>query len=74
VFLGPFVWGLFTRRAGRLGAVASSILGLAACLILYFRGMPSPEAGTIGMIVSLIVCPVVSLFAPSKDPALVQEK
>lgn len=70
VFLGPFVWGLFTRRAGRPGAIASSVLGLATCLVLYFRGMPSPEAGTIGMIVSLAVNPLVSLVAPSTKAAM----
>jgi SSS family solute:Na+ symporter/sodium/proline symporter len=55
VFLGPFVWGLLSKRATKAGAVAASLLGLAVCLFLYFRGMPSPEAGTIGMLVSLAV-------------------
>ncbi len=52
-FLGPFIWGLFTKRAGKFGAIASSTLGLLTCLILYMEGRPSPEAGTIGMMVSL---------------------
>jgi len=64
VFLGPFIWGLFTKRANKVGAIASSVLGLAVCLILYIDGMPSPQAGTIGMIVSLAVNPVVSLIFP----------
>jgi Na+/proline symporter len=67
VFLGPFIWGLFTRRANKYGAIASSVLGLAVCLILYIDGMPSPEAGTIGMIVSLAVNPLVSLIVPVKE-------
>ncbi len=62
VFLGPFIWGLFTKKATALGAISSSLLGLTTCLVLYFQGMPSPQAGTIGMIVSLVVCPVVSLI------------
>jgi SSS family solute:Na+ symporter/sodium/proline symporter len=67
VFLGPFVWGALTRRAAtRAGAVASSILGLVTCLGLYAAGRPSPEAGTIGMIVSLAANPVVSRLVP--DP------
>ena len=64
-FLGPFLWGLFTRRMNRMGAIASSVLGLATCLVLYIQGTPSPEAGTIGMLVSLIVHPVVSLITPA---------
>ena len=60
VFLGPFVWGLFNKKVTYEGAIASSIVGLALCLIFYFRGMPSPQAGTIGMIASLVINPVVS--------------
>ncbi len=60
-FLGPFVWGLFTKWTNRFGALSSGILGLSACLILYFSGLPSPQAGTIGMFVSLIINPVFSL-------------
>lgn len=62
VFLGPFIWGLFTNWATRLGAIASAIIGLATCLTLYVMGFSSPEAGTIGMIVSLVVNPLVSLL------------
>jgi len=62
VFLGPFVWGLLTKRANKLGAVAGSVLALAVCLVLYFRGMASPEAGTIGMLVSLVSVPLLSLL------------
>jgi len=65
-FLGPFVWGLISKRMTRLGAFASAILGLGTCLVLYFKGIPSPEAGTIGMIVSLVVNPVVSFMTPRK--------
>ncbi len=67
VFLGPFIWGLFTKRANKYGALASSILGLAVCLILYFGyDMPSPQSGTIGMIVSLALNPIVSMFTPRR--------
>lgn len=53
VFLGPFLWGLLSARATRGGAIAAATLGLGACLALYAAGRPSPEAGTIGMLVSL---------------------
>jgi len=61
-FLGPFLWGLLSKRMTRTGAYVSGIAGLAICLGLYFYGMPSPEAGTIGMVSSLVLNPLVSLF------------
>jgi SSS family solute:Na+ symporter/sodium/proline symporter len=61
-FLGPFIWGLFTKKATKLGAFVSGLGGLATCLVLYFTGMSSPEAGTIGMMVSLALNPIVSLI------------
>ncbi len=66
-FLGPFLWGLFSRRVTRAGAVASGVGGLSVCLILYFSGLPSPQAGTIGMFVSLALNPLVSLFANNRQ-------
>lgn len=59
-FLGPFIWGLFSKRVTKLGAYVSAIVGLATCITLYSIGMSSPEAGTIGMIVSLALNPLVS--------------
>lgn len=64
-FLGPFIWGLFWKRASRTGAMASSFAGLVACIGLYVYGMPSPQAGTIGMGVSLAVNPLVSMLFPA---------
>ena len=68
VFLGPFMWGVFSQRAHRSGALGSALLGLGTCLLLYgvFR-RPSPEAGTIGMLVSLAVTPIVSWLVPTRD-------
>lgn len=60
VFLGPFVWGLFNKKVTKFGALSSSIIGLTVALAMYFAGMPSPEAGTVGMIVSLAVNPLFS--------------
>ena len=69
VFLGPFLWGLFWGRTSRAGAVSGSVLGLAVCLGMYALGRPSPEAGTVGMLVSLAVVPLVSLGSPAPRPA-----
>jgi len=71
-FLGPFIWGLFSKRVNRIGAIVSSLLALAVCVFLYFAGLKaeapvpwyltSPGAGTIGMAVSLLTTPLFSLF------------
>ena len=62
VFLGPFIWGLFTTWANKTGAIFSSVIGLTVCLVLYKSGWSSPEAGTIGMMLSLATCPIFSLL------------
>jgi SSS family solute:Na+ symporter len=61
-FLGPFVWGLFSRKATKVGAIGSALLGLGTCLGLSFAGMAPPEAGTIGMLVSFAATPLLSLI------------
>jgi len=67
VFLGPFIWGLFWKRANEFGAVGSAILGLGTCLVYYLLApAKSPQAGTIGMAVSFLANPLLSLIAPGK--------
>jgi Na+/pantothenate symporter len=61
-FLGPFVWGLISRRVTKFGALASALLGLGTCLGLSIAGMPPAEAGTIGMVLSFAVNPLASRF------------
>jgi Na+/proline symporter len=58
------VWGLFYGKAEKTGAISGALIGLGVCLVMYFTGRPSPEAGTVGMIVSLVVTVLVS-FAVS---------
>jgi SSS family solute:Na+ symporter/sodium/proline symporter len=72
-FLGPFIWGLFSRRMTRTGAISSAVLGLGVCLTLYATGTPSPQAGTLGMIVSLVVNPVVSLLTLKLSHSVVSQ-
>jgi SSS family solute:Na+ symporter/sodium/proline symporter len=69
VFLGPFIWGLFTKWFSRTGAIISSLLGLGTCLFLFFLWGPSkvPQAGAIGMIVSLVVPPLTGLLRIGKN-------
>ena len=61
-FLGPFFWGILSRKVTRFGAFASAILGLGTCLGLSIAGLTPPESGTIGMAVSLAVNPLFSLI------------
>ena len=65
-FLGPFIWGLLNKKVNRTGAITSGVLGLATCLTLYALGFPSPQAGTIGMLVSLAINPITSLLIKEK--------
>jgi len=61
-FLGPFVWGLFTTFANKYGAWVSGLIGLGVSLGMSMYGFSSPEAGTVGMLVSLTLNPIVSLL------------
>jgi solute:Na+ symporter, SSS family len=61
-FLGPFVWGLISRKTTKLGALGSGLAGLGTCLVLAFTGTSPAEAGTIGMIVSFATAPLLSLI------------
>ncbi len=70
-FLGPFLWGLFWPGATRAGAVAASLGGLGLCLGLYAAGIPSPAAGTLGMLASVALVPLVSLLTRNTWPAAV---
>ncbi|HSV87865.1 MAG TPA: hypothetical protein VLH61_04425 [Bacteroidales bacterium] len=67
-FLGPFIWGLFSKKVNRFGALSAGIIGLVTCLTLYFSGFSSPKAGTIGMLVSLAVNPLLSFLSERARP------
>jgi len=67
LFIGPFVWGLCWRRTNKVGAITAAVVSLVVCLGLYFSGWSSPQAGTVGMMASLVLAPVVSLLTPRKS-------
>ncbi len=64
VFLGPFIWGLFNKKITRMGAIAGSVGGLTICIILFvvWGAKMVPQAGSVGMLASLALVPVFSLF------------
>jgi len=61
-FLGPFVWGLISRKVTKFGAIGSAVIGLGTCLGIAISGMAPAEAGTVGMIVSFAANPLLSLI------------
>ena len=76
-FIGPYVWGLFSKRITKIGAYAGMIAGLATVgistlVITLTSGFSvaaskSPEMGVAAMAVSLVVVPLVSLLTKNKD-------
>lgn len=76
-FIGPYIWGLFSKRITKIGAYAGMIAGLltvgVSTLVIALNAgfsaaaSKSPEMGVAAMAVSLIVVPVVSLITKNKD-------
>ena len=82
-FIGPYIWGLFSKRITKTGAFAGMIAGLLTVgiptlIISLTSGFAaaaakSPEMGVAAMAVSAIVVPVVSAFTKNKAKAQVEE-
>ena len=75
-FIGPYIWGLFSKKITKIGAFAGVISGLLTVggATLYFTltsgfssaAAHSPEMGVTAMAVSSIVVPLVSLITKNK--------
>ena len=73
-FIGPYVWGIYSKKVTKAGAWAGMICGfltVAVTTIILTCGADfktaaskAPEMGCAAMAVSLIVVPVVSAFTP----------
>jgi Na+/pantothenate symporter len=84
-FIGPYIWGLFSKKITKIGAFAGMIsgfltVGISTLVIAINSGFSaaaskSPEIGVAAMAVSAIVVPVVSLLTQStlKDKERVDE-
>ena len=77
-FLGPYVWGLYSRRTTKTAVWVSYILGVGLMLLNMFVPSIFPSwcqssivCGAMAMILSLIVTPLVSLFTQKPDQAYV---
>ena len=76
-FIGPYIWGLFSKRITKIGAYAGVIAGLltvgGATLVISINSgfsaaaSKSPEMGVCAMAISFVVVPVVSLLTKNKQ-------
>ena len=82
-FIGPYIWGLFSKKITKIGAFSGIISGLlvvgGATLVISLQSgfsaaaAKSPEMGVAAMAVSLIIVPVVSALTKNKDSKRVEE-
>jgi len=74
-FMAPYVYGLFWKRATRLGAEAGLFTGLALSIALFFILGPAnaPLASSIAMLAPFVVIPLVSLFTRPPEPKLLDQ-
>ena len=84
-FIGPYVWGLFSKKITKIGAMAGIISGLVtvggATLVISLvsdfstAAANSPEMGVCAMAISMVVVPIVSIITKNKakDTARVEE-
>lgn len=71
-FLGPFLFGLFWKRATRASVWVSFAAGiLINVLNLLFPFTTPIIAGALSMIASLVLVPVISLLSPKLNPSAV---
>ncbi len=82
-FIGPYIWGLFSKKITKIGAISGMIAGLLSVgiptLVITLTdsfsaaAKLSPEMGVAAMAVSLAVVPLVSLITKNKDSKRVDE-
>ena len=76
-FIGPYIWGLFSRKITKIGAFAGVLSGLitvgGATLVITLQSgfsaaaAKSPEMGVSAMALSLVVVPLVSAFTKNSE-------
>ncbi len=75
-FIGPYIWGLFSREITKIGACSGIFAGLVtiggATLVIAIQSgfsaaaAKSPEKGVVAMAVSMIIVPLVSAITKNK--------
>ena len=82
-FIGPYIWGLFSKKITKIGAYSGILAGLltvgGSTLVITLNSnfaaaaAKSPEMGVAAMAVSMIIVPLVSAFTKNKDKERVEE-
>ncbi len=75
-FIGPYFWGLFSKKITKIGAYAGVLSGLLtvgiATLVISMQSgfsaaaAKSPEMGVAAMAISMVIVPLVSVFTKNK--------
>ena len=76
-FIGPYIWGLFSKKITKAGAFAGILSGLitvgSATLVISLNSgfssaaAKSPEMGVSAMAISMIIVPLVSAFTKNTE-------
>ena len=76
-FIGPYIWGLFSKKITKIGAYAGILSGLltvgGATLVISLQSgfsaaaAKSPEMGVAAMAVSMVIVPLVSALTKNKE-------
>jgi len=82
-FIGPYIWGLFSKKITKIGAYAGIlsgllVVGISTLVISLNSGFPaaaakSPEMGVAAMAVSMVIVPLVSAITKNKDTERIEE-
>ena len=82
-FIGPYTWGLFSKKITKIGAYAGVlsgllVVGISTLVISLNSGFSaaaakSPEMGVAAMAVSMVIVPIVSALTKNKDTERVEE-
>ena len=83
LIIGPYIWGLFSKKITKIGAYSGIVSGLlvvgvSTLVISLHSGFSaaaakSPEMGVAAMAVSLLIVPLVSVFTKNQDTQRVEE-
>ena len=70
--LGPYLFGVLTKRANKIGAACGFGAGLLVSVVLTaaLGTAQSPFIGCMAMLASVVVTPAASLLAPRQEEAL----
>lgn len=76
-FIGPYVWGLYSKKITRLGAWSGMLLGfltsIVPAVVSGFNAQYAPAFGMFAMVVSLVITPLVSLYTPKYTSEFIKE-